>query len=683
VKIKVIVLFVLFYFISINAQNAIKETKEEHDARKQWWRDARFGLFIHWGLYSVPAGEWQGKTNYAEWIRNNAEIPIDVYEKFVPQFNPVKFSAEEWVKTAKNAGMKYIVITSKHHDGFCMFDTKYTDFDIMSTPFKRDVLKELSEACKKEGIKLCFYYSIMDWHHPDYLPRRGWEKDRSTEGADFDRYVQYMKNQLKELVTNYGDIGVLWFDGEWEGTWNEERGTDLYYYVRNLKPDIIVNNRVDPSRGGLTGFSANEKQIGDFGTPEQQIPAEGLPGVDWESCMTMNDHWGYNKNDKNFKSVKSIIQMLTDIASKGGNYLLNVGPTSEGVFPKESIEILGEIGKWMKTNGEAIYGTSASPFKQLKWGRCTQKSIGDKTRLYLHVFDWPENGKLVVPGIYSDAVQSYLLADESKTNLKVERDQDALIISIPLKAPDQNNSVIVLDVAGKPDVNNPPLFESSDKIFIKDLDVTIKSERQNVDLRYTVDGSIPTTESSLVRGPIKLTETTTLTARCFRDGKPVSSSASDTFTKVVPDEATQVDNAEEGIGFKYFEGQWEKIPDFSLLKPVAEGVLDNISIKGKKSADYFAFEFSGFVKIPEDGVYTFYTASDDGSNLYIDDKMLVDNDFPHGLEEKSGVIALQKGYHPFVTSFFEAAGSDELKVYIRGPGIEKQLIPADLLYHMK
>ncbi len=233
-SIKTILFFVIVLFLSVEMNSSLfaQETPKEKNARMEWWREARFGLFIHWGLYSIPAGEWNGKTNYAEWIRNNAQIPLKVYDKFVDQFNPVKFNAEQWVKMAKDAGMKYIVITSKHHDGFCNFDSKYTDFDIMSTPYKKDILKQLANAAHKAGIKICFYYSIMDWHNPNYLPRRPWEKDRSTKGADFDKYVQYMKNQLHELLTNYGEIGILWFDGEWESTWNNKYGKEIYDYVR-------------------------------------------------------------------------------------------------------------------------------------------------------------------------------------------------------------------------------------------------------------------------------------------------------------------------------------------------------------------------------------------------------------------------------------------------------------------
>ncbi|MFH1999395.1 MAG: alpha-L-fucosidase, partial [Planctomycetota bacterium] len=326
------------------------------DPRLDWWREARFGMFIHWGLYAIPAGEWNGETNHAEWIRTTARIPIEEYDQFVDQFNPVQFDADEWVRIAREAGMKYIVITSKHHDGFCLFDSKYTDYDVMSTPFKRDIMKELADACHRQGMPICWYHSIMDWHHPDYLPRREWET-RSAEGADFDRYVTYMKNQLGELVGRYGKIGVLWFDGEWEGTWEHEHGAALYDYVRGLQPDIIINNRVDKGREGMEGMNKSGKYRGDFGTPEQQIPATGLPGVDWETCMTLNGHWGYNKNDHDWKSAKDLIRKLADIASKGGNFLLNVGPTAEGLIPQPSVEPLQAMGAWMKQNGEAIYGT--------------------------------------------------------------------------------------------------------------------------------------------------------------------------------------------------------------------------------------------------------------------------------------------------------------------------------------
>ncbi|MHC5135632.1 MAG: alpha-L-fucosidase [Planctomycetota bacterium] len=418
------------------------ETTAEKDARMQWWRQARFGMFIHWGLYAVPAGEWDGNSNHAEWILTTAQIPVEQYEKFGPQFNPVKFDADRWVRMAKDAGMKYLVITSKHHDGFCLWDSDATDYDIMDrTPFKRDILKELSVACKAQGIKLCFYHSIMDWHHPDYLPRRKWEK-RSADGADYPRYISYMKAQLEELVLRY-DPAVLWFDGEWEKTWTHEEGLKLYDYVRSLKPEIIINNRVDKGRHGMQGTFDTSQYAGDFGTPEQEIPATGLD-YDWESCITMNRYWGWNKHDKDFKSTEDLIHKLVDIASKGGNFLLNIGPKPDGTFPIESIERLKHIGQWMAVNGESIYGTTASPFTGLPWGRCTKRIDHDKTVLYLHVFDWPSNSHLRIPELESKIDTSYLLANHEP--LETSSDEKGILIEVPKESIDPINTVIVLEV---------------------------------------------------------------------------------------------------------------------------------------------------------------------------------------------------------------------------------------------
>lgn len=417
------------------------------DERMQWWRDARFGMFIHWGLYSVPAGTYKGRRigGIGEWIMQRAQIPVEEYEKYAAAFNPIGFDADQWVRLAKNAGMKYIVITSKHHDGFCLWDSQVTDWDIMdASPFQRDILAELAAACKKHKIKLCFYHSIMDWHHPDaQAPFYPNYNDTKRSNPNFDRYVaEYLKPQLAELLTNYGPIGVLWFDGEWIKDWTEPKGKDMYNYVRGLQPAIIVNNRVGKGRKGMEGLSKSDEYAGDFGTPEQQIPATGLPGVDWETCMTMNDTWGYKAYDENWKSSEDLIRKLVDIASKGGNFLLNVGPTPEGLIPAASVQRLEAIGRWMAINAESIYGTSASPIDRPAWGRCTTK--GDK--LYLHVFDWPADGTLEVALPEADVRKAYLLADKKRTKLPVTSGGDELTVSLPKDAPDSIDSVIVLEL---------------------------------------------------------------------------------------------------------------------------------------------------------------------------------------------------------------------------------------------
>jgi len=422
----------------------------DHERRMPWWREARFGMFIHWGLYAVPAGEYKGARSkeIGEWIMSWANIPRSEYEQFASRFDPVKFNAAEWVRTAKDAGMKYIVITSKHHDGFAMFDSDASNYDIVdATPYRKDPLRALSDEAKTQGLKFGVYYSIMDWHHPSqYVKAEGKDETaghRETQMREGQKpvYVAYMKAQLKEIVTKY-DPAILWFDGEWVNWWTEEDGKDLYKYVRGLKPTILINNRVGKGRQGMQGMNKDDQvYAGDFGTPEQQIPASGIVGVDWESCMTMNNTWGYKSYDNDWKSTETLIRNVIDTASKGGNYLLNVGPTAEGLIPAPSVERLAGIGKWMKVNGESIYGTTASPFQtQLPWGRATSK----KGKLYLHVFNWPADGVVDVPGFGAKAAKVYLLADP-RQSLAAEKTADGLRIRVPASAPDPAATVIVLE----------------------------------------------------------------------------------------------------------------------------------------------------------------------------------------------------------------------------------------------
>ncbi|GAA5522144.1 alpha-L-fucosidase [Aliifodinibius salicampi] len=346
---------------TLTEEEILNESEQAFNERMEWWREAKFGLFIHWGPYAVPAGVHDGQEieGIGEWIMDRAEIPVSEYEEYARQFNPEQYDAEEWVKIAKDAGMKYIIITSKHHDGFGLWDSEVSDYDAVDfAAIEQDLLADLKKAADKHDIKLGFYYSIMDWHHPNaQAPHYPDYNTDEKSNPNFDQYVEnYMKPQLKELVEKY-DPAVLWFDGEWIPEWTHEHGVETYTWLRQMKPDLIINNRVDVGRQGMQGMNEEGGEfVGDFGTPEQEI-LESTREFDWEACMTMNDTWGYKKNDDNWKSAETLIHNLVDIASKGGNYLLNVGPTAEGLIPQASVDRLAKMGDWMEVNSEAIYET--------------------------------------------------------------------------------------------------------------------------------------------------------------------------------------------------------------------------------------------------------------------------------------------------------------------------------------
>ncbi len=439
--------------IQIQAKAVWQETASQRDLRMQWFNQARFGLFIHWGLYSAAAGEWKGKRASGacqEWLMANEHIPVAEYEPLIKQFNPVKYNPDAWAKAAKNAGIKYVVITSKHHEGFCLWPTKLnSDWNIAATPYKKDLLRPLADACDSYGIRFCTYHSIMDWHHPIY------EGKESAPGGprSIDRYTnEYLLPQLEELVKNYHP-GIMWFDGEWEGSWTAARGKLVEDRLRQLDPTIIINNRVGKSRGGMAGMdTTGEKACGDYGTPEQQIPPNGFgKGVYWESCMTMNNTWGYSKYDTEWKSSTLLIRNLIDCASKGGNYLLNVGPTAEGEIPAASLERLADIGKWMKVNGEAIYGTTATPFpKPFAWGRVTSKN----DKLYLLVFDLPADRKLLLSGLKTTLRKAWLLTDLKKTPLALAPTEIGPVVTLPATAVlDPSATTIVVELNGQPEVD--------------------------------------------------------------------------------------------------------------------------------------------------------------------------------------------------------------------------------------
>ncbi len=425
----------MFLVLMLDCTNTTKnkgevEAPSGDEERMAWWREAKFGLFIHWGVYAVPAGKYGDNTNHGEWIMHSAKIPSAEYKEYASQFNPTKYDPEAWVKVAREAGMRYIVITSKHHDGFALYPSDVTDWDVVdATPYGKDLLGPLVDEAKKAGLKMGFYYSqAQDWNHPGGAKSRFQEGDGWDEAhkGDFDAYLENIAlPQAKELLSRY-PLDIFWWDTP---TWMNEERTRPFVEALKARPDIITNNRL-----GIDG---------DTKTPEQFVPVTGHEG-DWETCMTMNRHWGYNAYDDDWKSSEELIHKLIEICSKGGNFLLNVGPTAEGEFPKPCIERLQDMGAWLKVNGESIYGTTKGPFSYLSWGAATRKD----DLLYLHVTDWPVNGKLHVP-ITSKAVSAALLVHPDKM-LSIKAENERIVIDLPAEAPDPVATVIILKLGEEP-----------------------------------------------------------------------------------------------------------------------------------------------------------------------------------------------------------------------------------------
>lgn len=435
-----------------------------------WWRDARFGMFIHWGLYSGLAGTWKGKPagtkGGMEWIQKIVRADTDTYAaEALPKFKPVPGFAREWMKLAKEAGCRYVVFTTKHHEGFALHDSKDGDFNA-GKKLNRDLVREIVEAARAEGLKVGFYHSLIDWHDANYdyikakgLPHPLLGKPPVTT-RDHSKYLDHLHAQVGELLTNYGPVDVIWWDFSSKNFQGDQawRATELMKMVRSKQPGIIMNNRLFTAasvKAVKDEHATFNTARGDFSTPEQRIPETGMPGVDWESCMTLNTTWGYSDHDHAWKPVKTLVRNLVDIASKGGNYLLNIGPKGDGTISPETVRIMQGIGAWMKINSESIYGTTASPFPKPVWGRCTRKG----ETLYLSVFEWSKEGKIIVP-VKNASRGAFLLADASR-KLTVNRTEEGLEITLPGGAPDPIASVIKLGITGAPEVIIPPTHPSA------------------------------------------------------------------------------------------------------------------------------------------------------------------------------------------------------------------------------
>ncbi|NQU52101.1 MAG: alpha-L-fucosidase [Bacteroidetes bacterium] len=417
-----------------------EEEKEAHRSRIGWWKEAKLGLFLHWGIYSVPEGSWNGKKTMGngEWVMSALKIPVKEYEKFATQFNPENFDAEAWVKLAYESGAGYIAITAKHHDGFAMYHSKISKYNVVdATPFKRDPMKELAVACRKYGVKLCFYYSQdIDWHHPGGHGNN-WDYTQEDFDANVDKYYEEKcLPQIRELCTNYGDIGAFWFDTPRSIAkhWSEK----IYDVIRELQPNCIMNSRLGNNTGDYLIAG------------ERGFPGWKIPGVDWEHCQTINKSWGYNANLENeeyWLPTDMLLRNLACMTSYGGNYLLNIGPDKNGNFPEKAVRVFSRFESWMDVNRESIYKASETPFPQGQtWGAVTSK----EGKIFLHVFEWPENNTLVLSGLNNKVISAKIKEGDLKLDFKQNKNKTApqLIITLPDSAPDEINTVIELEING-------------------------------------------------------------------------------------------------------------------------------------------------------------------------------------------------------------------------------------------
>ncbi len=390
----------------------------DRQRRMKWWHEAKFGMFIHWGLYSLVGRH--------EWVMEMEGIPAQEYEQLAKRFNPKPNAARDWARLAKRAGQKYMVMTTKHHEGFCLFDTKTTEYCAPRQAAGRDLVKEYVEAARAEGLRVGFYYSLMDWHHPDGA--RCAEDEAARK-----RFVEYIHTHLRELLTNYGKIDILWYDVSWPldvKGWESERMNQMVF---QLQPDIIVNNR--------------NKLPGDFSTPEQRIEAADV-GRAWEACMTMNDSWGYQRSDDAWKTPKQVVRNLITCAHDGGNYLINIGPKGDGSIPEESIRILSTVGQWMDKNGESLYGADRCQPNRCRFGSFSRKG----NTLYMHIHFWP-GSTVALAGLMTKVKSARLLA----TGQNVEFDQDPYRVTfkgLPAQAPDNPVSTLAIECESEPKQDN-------------------------------------------------------------------------------------------------------------------------------------------------------------------------------------------------------------------------------------
>jgi len=674
---KKILLVILLLAASAPAQERYTADWKSLDARPtpQWYRDAKFGIFIHWGLYSVPA--FTRKGGYAEWYWNGiADTSTFLhkwhhrtygddfqYQDFAPLFKAELYRPDKWAELFERAGARYVVLTSKHHDGFCLWpNTQSWNWNSVDVGPHRDLLGDLTTAVRARGLRMGFYYSLLEWFNPLYR-------------SDIHRYVdEHMLPQLKEAVRLY-QPSIIFSDGEWDHDSKVLRSEEFLAWLYNDSPaprDVVVNDRW----GGETRFNHG----GYFSTEYEAATSErsaAFQARGWEECRGMGRSFGFNRNEEleDYQTAESLIHMLVEIVSRGGNLLLNIGPAADGTIPVIMQERLLQMGEWLRVNGEAIYGSrlnrTTGEGDSVRFTRS-----GDGRRLYAICLRHPgaQLRLRTVEAMPGSAVRLLGL----DRDLDWRQEEGELVVNLPAGMIHRMpcDHAWVFRIQARPYVERPLIQAASFISIDKPLRVTLAAEPADAQIRYTLDGAEPTPASPLCTAPLRIDRSGLLRVRAFRDGYAPS--------LTVEQQISVLSSSENGLTCRYYEGDWSQLPDFDALKPVRELRAWDFSLAPViRREENFSVVFDGFLRIDCPGLYTFYTRSDDGSRLWIDGRLVVDNDGLHGAREAQGKIELAPGRHALRVGFLEKGGQELLQVSFEGPELLKQPLPPSLLYYKR
>lgn len=689
-------IFLLLFIIALSAQKVKYEADwASIDSRPipEWFKDAKLGIFIHWGVYSVPA--WTKKGGYAEWYWKGYDTPGSIvsnfhkktfgenftYEQFAPMFKAELFNPDEWTSIIKQSGAKYVVLTSKHHDGYCLWPSKQAKgWNSVDVGPKRDLVGDFMKAVRKTDIKAGLYYSLAEWTNPINM----WTKKRPEN--DFRKYVdEYMMPQLKDLVETYKP-SIVWADGEWDYDAKDWRSAEFLQWLYNESPapeDVVVNDR--------WGGDSKGAKHGGYLTTEY---TSGLTDTDraWEECRGMGYSFGFNRNEtlKDYKTSKELIHMLVRLVSIGGNLLLNIGPAADGRIPVIMQQRLNDIGNWLEINGTAIYSTRKWKYtNEYDWIRYTTDKNNKNVNAIM--LKWP-GAKLNLKRVKPEPGSSILLSGyDNNLNWKFN-DKEGLTIFFPGEARDILEekafgaySVTIKggasEIADIPEINVPYLEKPDSTIFTDNVDVTINNPKPGTLYYYTTDNSEPGFTSKKINGKIKIDKSCSLKLFAYEKGKVRSLTRSVKFTKVAVDAGIDKTNKEQGLNFNLYKKQFLSCPDFTTLKPDSSGSVAEFSPDKFGIKDHFAVEYKGYIKIEKPGVYNFYLSSDDGSKLFINDRLVVNHDGLHGsASEKSGQAALSAGYHKISISYFENEYDEKLILKYSSAEINKTEINKEMLF---